>query len=312
MTMQSTSPTPPPTPPVVFLIFNRPAVTARTFEAIRAARPRQLLIVADAPRSGRVGEDRLCEETRRIAESVDWPCEVLRNYAEANMGCGRRLSSGITWAFRQVEEAVLLEDDCLPDPSFFPFCAEMLERYRDDERVMVISGDNFHGGRRRGEADYFFSRYHHIWGWASWRRAWRHYDFSMQRWPELRRQGWLRTITADPLMQEYWQGNFDAVAAGRIDTWDYQWLFSAWAAGGLSISPNVNLVANIGFGADATHTTEVNKRLLPPVGSLDFPLSHPARVAPDPKGDLFEERQVFLRWRTRLKMRLRPLLRAAG
>jgi hypothetical protein len=174
---------------------------------------------------------------------------------------------------------------------------------------MVISGDNFHGGRRYGDADYFFSRYHHIWGWASWRRAWHHYDFAMHDWPRLRRQDWLQSVTADPMMRTYWQDNFDAVAAGRIDTWDYQWLFSAWAANGLSITPNVNLVANIGFGPAATHTTDVNKRLLPAVGRLDFPLCHPALVAPCTEADRYEETRIFLRWRTRVKWRLQGLLR---
>ncbi|MDR3440695.1 hypothetical protein [Telmatospirillum sp.] len=296
------------TPPVIFLIFNRPAVTARTFAAIREARPPRLLIVADAPRPDRPGEDRLCAETRRIAEAVDWPCEVLHNYAETNMGCGRRISSGITWAFEQVEEAIVLEDDCLPDPSFFPFCAEMLERYRDDPRVMLISGDNFHGGKRRGPADYFFSRYHHIWGWASWRRAWLHYEFSLESWPARRDDGWLATITKDRLIGDYWRECFDAVHQGRIDTWDYQWLYSAWVAGGLCIAPNVNLIANIGFGPGATHTTEVNPRLLPPVGQMTFPLRHPATVAPCPSADRYEERVIFLRWRSRLRRRLRRLL----
>jgi hypothetical protein len=296
------------TPPVVFLIFNRPDVTARTFAAIRQARPRQLLIVADAPRPGRPGEDQLCAEARRIVEAVDWPCEVRRNYAQANMGCGRRIGSGITWAFEQVEEAIFLEDDCLPDPSFFAFCGEMLARYRDDERVMAISGDNFHGGRRYGEADYFFSRYQHIWGWASWRRAWRHYDFGMTRWPALRQERFLEGISRDPLIQDYWRNNFDRVAAGEVDTWDYQWLFSAWVANGLSITPNVNLIANIGFGPDATHTTEANDRMLPQLGRMTFPMRHPSQVVPCDQADRYEERQLFLRWRTRIKMRLRAVL----
>lgn len=295
------------TPAVVFLIFNRPAVTARVFEAIRQARPRQLLVVADGPRADRPGEAELCAATRRIVEAVDWPCALLTRYSEHNLGCGKRISSGIGWAFDQVEEAILLEDDCLPDPSFFPFCGEMLARYRDDDRVMLVSGDNFHGGRRRGDADYFFSRYHHIWGWASWRRAWRHYDFAMTSWPERRDAGWLNEITRDRLMQDFWRERFDAAHRGMIDTWDYQWLYAAWMQNGLSITPNVNLIGNIGIGSDATHTQEVNPRMLPPVEYLDFPLRHPATVAPCARADRYEERQIFLRWRSRLKHRLRTL-----
>jgi hypothetical protein len=300
------------TPPIVFLIFNRPAVTARVFEAIRQAKPRQLLVVADGPRADRPGEAELCAATRKIAEAVDWPCQLLTHYSEQNLGCGRRISSGLDWAFGHVEEAVILEDDCLPDPSFFPFCAEMLARYRDDDRIMVISGDNFHGGRRRGEGDYFFSRYHHIWGWASWRRAWRHYDFALTSWPERRDRGWLAEITGDRLLRDYWRDCFDAVHQGRIDTWDYQWLFSAWTQKALCIAPNVNLIANIGFGPEATHTTQVNRRLLPPVGRLAFPLRHPKTVAPCPRAEAYEERQIFLRWRPRLKRLLRALLGGRG
>lgn len=294
--------------PVVFLIFNRPDVTARSFEAIRQARPRQFLIVADGPRPSRPGEEELCARARKIAETVDWPCEVLRNYAETNMGCGKRMSSGITWAFDRVEDAIFLEDDCIPDSSFFPFCAELLERYRDDERIMMISGDNFQYGRKRGGASYYFTRFTHLWGWAGWRRAWRLCDFSMAHWPELRSTRWLKAFTRDPLMEIYWRDRFDSVAEERLDTWDYQWVFSMWANNGLSIAPSVNLVTNIGFGPNAAHNTQVNKRLMIPAGRMEFPLKHPAHVFPYAEADEYEERHVFLRSRARAKLFLRRLL----
>lgn len=156
---------------IVFLIFNRPEETARTFAAIKAARPSTLLVVADGPRLDRAGEQELCARTRTVIDGVDWPCEVLRNFADANIGCGRRVSSGLDWAFSQVDEAVILEDDCLPDPSFFPYCDELLERYRTDERIMMVSGNNFQNGASRTWDSYYFSRLPHCWGWATWRRA---------------------------------------------------------------------------------------------------------------------------------------------
>ncbi|MTJ83754.1 MAG: glycosyltransferase family 2 protein [Telmatospirillum sp.] len=298
----------PVTPPVVLIVFSRPAETRRVFEAVRAARPERLLIIADAPRPDRAGEAERCAEVRRLVEAVDWPCAVERTYADVNMGCGRRIASGLAWAFERVEEAIVLEDDCLPDPSFFPFCAEMLDRYRDDPQVMLVSGDNFHGGRRFGGADYFFSRYHHIWGWATWRRAWARYDFALSSWPRRRDSGWLASVTPDRLIQDYWRERFDAVHRGDIDTWDYQWLYSAWEADGLCIVPNVNLIANIGFGPGATHTVDVNPRLLPPLGRMDFPLPHPATVRRSDDAARHEERTLLLGWRSRLKRRLRGLL----
>ncbi len=185
-------------PTTVFLIFNRPAETFRVFDAIREARPEKLLIVADGPRPTRPGEAALCNETREVLDRVDWSCQVLSNFAETNMGCGRRVASGLDWAFEQVEEAIILEDDCLPDSSFFPYCGELLERYRADERIMMISGNNFQNGASRTADSYYFSQLPHCWGWATWRRAWRHYDFVMQDWRGGRNRGLVKELGKQP------------------------------------------------------------------------------------------------------------------
>jgi hypothetical protein len=177
--------------PVAFLVFNCPDTTIRVFEEIRCARPPKLLVVADGPRADRPGEADKCQAVRAVIETVDWPCEVLKNYSDVNLGCKIRVSSGLDWVFEQVEEAIILEGDCLPHPTFFRFCEELLETYRDDERIGMISGDNFQFGRKRGDASYYFSRYNHIWGWASWRRAWQHYDRNMAIWPKFRDDHWL-------------------------------------------------------------------------------------------------------------------------
>ncbi len=273
---------------VVFLIFNRPAETARTFAAIRAARPATLLVVADGPRPGRAGEAALCASTRAVTDAVDWPCEVHREYAEANMGCGVRVASGLDWAFSKVEAAIILEDDCLPDPSFFPFCTELLERYRADPRVMMISGDNFQNGAVRTADSYYFSRLPHCWGWATWRRAWRHFDFAMPGWRERRSSGWLGERFGDKALARHWQRCFDLVWRGRPDIWGYRWAYCMFVRDGLSAVPSVNLVSNLGFGATATHTAAIDSRYRVPSGAVGFPLRHPAVVARCEAADAFE------------------------
>jgi hypothetical protein len=278
--------------PVAFLVFNRPQTTARVWETIRQARPRKLLIVADGPRAVRADEADRCAEVRAICERIDWPCEVLRNYAETNLGCRRRVSSGLDWVFSMVEEAIILEDDCLPHPTFFPYCQELLARYRDDERVMMISGDNFQPGPPRHEYSYYFSRYPHVWGWASWRRAWQHYDVNMSLWPTVRDGGWLESIFLDAQSTAYWRATFDRVAAGEIDTWDYQLGFACFAQNGLSICPRGNLVQNIGFATDATHTAANSPLANLAVEAMQFPLKHPPFLIRDARADARTE-EIF-------------------
>jgi hypothetical protein len=272
--------------PVAFFIFNRPQVTAQVYARIRAARPARLLVVADGPRRSRPEEAELCRATRQIVSSPDWPCELLTNFADENLGCRRRVSSGIDWVFQQCSEAIILEDDCLPCPAFFAFCSTMLNHYRDDPRIMHVSGNNFQGGRIRGEGSYFFSRYPLSWGWATWRRAWQYYDVKVASWPEAYRNRWLESILDDPEEMQHWEGTFDSLYRGRIDTWDYQWLFACWRRGGLSILPNVNLVTNIGIGPDATHFREGHSTLGIPTGELGNCI-HPSAVIRDAQADQF-------------------------
>jgi hypothetical protein len=281
--------------PVVFLIFNRPDVTSRVFDAIRRVRPTKLLVVADGPRTSRPGEDQLCASARRIIESIDWRCELLRNYSDQNMGCGRRVSSGLTWAFEQVESAIILEDDCAPSSSFFAFCAELLDRYHDDPRVMSITGNNFQHGIKRGRASYYFSRFPHIWGWATWRRSWQGYDFSLSEWAALRETDWLKSFAQNLMMEAFWRNGFDSVAEGRLDTWDYQWVFHFWKNNGLTATPNANLVTNIGFRSDATHTTLSDELMVIPSENLKLPLKHPKKVRIDADADQHVARHIFLR-----------------
>lgn len=275
--------------PVALLIFNRPQLTEIVFEEIARVKPRKLLVVADGPRS--LEEAAKCEQARAVVKKIDWDCELLTNFAEENLGCKRRVSSGLDWVFSEVEEAIILEDDCLPAPSFFNFCAELLARYRQDERVMHISGDNFQAGQSRTPYSYYFSRYCHVWGWASWRRAWQHYDAEISSWPEYKSQ--ICALFADPYEQAYWHDVFDRVYAGAIDTWDYQWLYACWSQSGLAVLPDANLVSNIGFSSDATHTRDENSAVaqLPTIDVWE--LKHPPLVLRNSTADDYSFAHLF-------------------
>ena len=294
------------TVPVALFIFNRPDLTRQVFARIREARPERLLIIADGPRNDRPGESELCAAARTTVETIDWDCDVERNFSDINLGCRKRVSSGLDWVFSQREEAIILEDDCLPDGSFFRYCAELLERYRRDERVVSISGDNFQGGHRWTDADYYFSRHPHVWGWASWRRVWQHYDVRMKSWPEDRDRGWLNEVFADPRMARYWSETFEAVYRGEIDTWDHQWTYNCWRMNGFAALPEVNLISNIGFGRDATHTRRQSRFSAMATSPLSFPLRHPDKVARLAEADEFTERQNY---RTDLVSRARRMVR---
>jgi hypothetical protein len=298
--------------PVAFFVFNRPELTRRVFEAIAAARPKRLLLVADGPRHDRAGEAERCAAVRAIVSRVDWECVVQRAFAESNLGCRQRVSTGLDWVFTECERAIILEDDCLPHPTFFRYAEELLDRYASDERVTMIGGSGFDPARPAG-ASYRFSRYNLIWGWASWRRAWRRYDVAIRRWPEFRSEEWLLKFTGEPGIAAYWREVFDRVHAGEIDTWDYQWTFASWAGDGLAIHPHVNLVSNIGFGADATHTLGDSHLAARAATAMAFPMVHPASVVADAEADRVLAREVY-QWvrEARSTTLVRRLRSAAG
>jgi hypothetical protein len=234
--------------PIAFIIFNRPDVTLRTFEAIAAARPRKLFLIADGPRPNRPGEAGKVAQTRAIVRRVDWPCEVFINFSDVNLGCKRRVSSGISWVFEHTDRAIILEDDCLPAPSFFTYCREMLILYERDKRVFSISGSNF--ADKSSQCGHSFSRYSLMWGWATWADRWKEYILD----PTDHVGVLLRTWWTRPIVLVYWLLIFRNLAAGKIDTWDYQWILTVWRNNALACRPSHNLVKNLGFGADATHT----------------------------------------------------------
>jgi hypothetical protein len=271
---------------VALILFRRPELTAQVFERIREARPPKLFLIADGPRPGDQEDARLCREARAAVEEVDWPCEVVRDFADQNLGLKRRIPSGLDGVFDRVEEAIILEDDCLPDPSFFPYCEELLERYRDDERVVHISGSQLLP-KPPGRWSYHFSRGPAVWGWATWRRAWRLFDVELTEWHAMsrrQRKTRLREMFEEEGEQRHWGFVWDN--SREIDNWDAQWSYVALSREKLAIHPNRNLISNVGFGDQATNATDdphgIARR---PLQGISFPLEHPPEVSRDAEAD---------------------------
>jgi hypothetical protein len=261
--------------PVFLILFNRPRHTRKLLERLSEARPRHLYVIADGPRDDHPEDTALCAEARDLLGLIDWPCNLIRDFADVNLGCKRRVISGLTAGFERFDKAVILEDDCLPDPSFLRFSAELLDRYEDDPAVMNIAGTCM---REAGPESYFFSNYFLCWGWATWRRAWHHYDEQLDEletsWPATK-----KTIPASRRAKRNYFNALKATKRGEMRSWAFQWNYTCLRRGGLTIVPSKRLIENTGFGADATHTVASgNYENLPSVGPLDFPLRHPPRV----------------------------------
>ena len=280
--------------PIALFIYKRPQATERVLAEIARAKPQRLFVIADGPKSNEEAE--ICAKARALIERVDWDCEVLTNFSEVNLKSGQRVSSGINWVFEQCEEAIIVEDDCVPHPSFFRFCQELLEKYRDHDQVMMIAGTNQLAGKQRVPDSYYFSQYIATWGWATWRRAWRHYDLEIGLWPSLRNTDWLQKAFDHPVVTRFCQERFDEVWAGEVDTWDIQWFFTCLVNDGLSIIPNVNLITNIGAGSDSTHFRERIEGITHvPANEITFPLKHPARIVKNREADRWCFNQIWLR-----------------
>jgi len=243
-----------PIPPVLFIIFKRPETTARVFASIRAARPPVLYVAADGPRENHPGEAEQCDAVRKIALTVDWPCKVETKFRDRNAGIKKNVSVAISWFLEANNEGIILEDDCCPGPDFFEFAAEMLQHYRDDPAVYHISGSCFQP-RPRGDSSYFWSRYNHGWGWATWKRAWQHCDLEMRTLDQFLAQSDANQFWMSGKEKKYWTRIFRDQQAGKIDTWDYQWKFTLWRDQAMAIYPNNNMVSNLGFNELGTNTT---------------------------------------------------------
>ncbi|MCK5491752.1 MAG: glycosyltransferase family 2 protein [Candidatus Omnitrophica bacterium] len=264
--------------PVALIVFNRPETTSQVLSAIRKVKPKQLFVIADGPRTNNLEDKKNCELVRKIIDDIDWDCQIYKKYSEINLGCGKGPSNGISWVFNNVNECIILEDDCIPDLSFFRFCEELLEKYRYDCRIMMISGNYHLLEKKRIEYSYFFSRNTQTWGWATWKRAWDFYDYEMTLWPEVKKSRWLERVLGTKQCVKYWERLFDECYKDKTrDYWDYQWTFCCWAQNALNIIPDRNLVTNIGVGdLGGSHFTGIHCPFVNlPVYEIEFPLRHP-------------------------------------
>ena len=269
--------------PLLLLCWRRPSTTAQVLDQIRQYSPSHLFVACDGPNPDRPGEVEKVAATRALIEqAVDWPCRIERRYSEFNQGCRFGVNRAISWFFQQVEEGIILEDDCVPSPHFFPYCQDLLERYRDDDRVWQICGYNRFGAAvSQPQYSYFFSRYGPVWGWATWRRAWvQHNDDT--NWPHYFRDDHAASLFYPNEAEKLAKLRIaDRLHSKELDTWDYQWGFTKTAHSALSLVPAVNLIKNIGFGEGATHTSQPQVVVSPNQAKLDFPLHHPPFVVAD-------------------------------
>lgn len=275
--------------PILFLIFNRPDTTIQVLQEIRKASPSRLYIACDGAREYKEREKEKVQETRDLVlKNIDWECEIKTLFRDNNLGCKEAVSNAITWFFENEEMGIILEDDCLPSQSFFPFCEELLIKYKEDTRIWLIGGTNFLSKfHLENSPKYYFSKYDRSWGWASWRRAWKNYDKKLSLWPEIKNKNVLKNILYSDREVKMYDHIFEQTYQGKIDTWDYQWLFTVLINNGLSIIPETNLISNIGFGGEATHTfngehpyANLNR------GEVLFPLEQPNAIIPDFEKDI--------------------------
>ena len=278
--------------PILFLIFNRQKETHRVFQEIKKIKPSSLFIAADGPRRDFNSDYHLCEATKNVIQ-IDWECEVHKLYRTENLGCRVAVSSAIDWFFSHVKKGIIIEDDCLPSLSFFSFCENMLNKYEDSFDIMSISGANHQSGIVRGNDSYFFSKIPHIWGWATWRRAWDLYDVNMKEFPEFHNSNKIKNVFKYLPAQKEQTRILKKIYNGA-DTWDYQWAFTLYKNTGFSISPNKNLVKNIGFGNNSTHFFEKSSKFREMIQQeTDDPIRHPLIIERNEEADDYEARTIF-------------------
>ena len=295
--------------PVLFLIFNRPETTRKVLAAIREYRPERLFIAADGPRRDRPEEREHCLLAREAALRIDWPCEINTRLLPENLGCRNAVSSAVSWFFDAVDEGIVLEDDCLPSSDFFRFASAMLEHYRNEPRIMHISGVNFQDGIMRGDASAFYSTIPHIWGWASWKRAWKHYDPDMRDYPQLRDTGELyRALPGTPYLRWVLLRMMERtyLRSPHFNTWDVQWHYTLARLRALAVTPNANLVSNIGGTGTHLVADELCARRFDPLPEkLIYP---PKPDGPDREADLSTLEKIYAgNWRPHLRYFLEKL-----
>jgi hypothetical protein len=297
--------------PILFIVFNRIETTQRVFEQIRKIRPKNLYISADGPRNYKIGEDKVCNSVRDyIIQNIDWPCKISKRFNEVNLGCKIAVSNAIDWFFQNEEMGIILEDDCLPHLSFFNYADILLKKYINTTQIMMISGYNPFG-EYSIDSTYYFSKYPLIWGWATWRRAWSHYDISMIKYLNFKKEYKINSVFKYHVEKVFWLRNLDAAFKNEVDTWDYQWCFTCWQASGYSIIPSKNLISNIGFGELATHTFDLNNQNSNKEVFNLAQFIHPQKIIHNSKIDKLISKEYFnihfYKILERLKLRIKQL-----
>lgn len=292
---------------IAMIIFNRYDTTVKVFEQIKKVRPSKLFIIADGPRTNIETDKEKCELVRSIFDDIDWECEVYKNFSTENLGCSKRPYTGINWVFENVEEAIILEDDCIPSISFFKYCDELLEKYRNDSRVMLISGTNQLNKWKRNNYSYHFSDFGGIWGWATWKRAWEKFDIDINLWNDEA----IKELLKGKLTHSQYNNRkriYDELYKNSENTtaWDYQWGFARIIQSGVAISPSVNLISNVGVGEDSTHTNKKTSVTNLKSNELEFPLVHPPFLIVDKQYD----KKMYNKIRGNLINRLKDLIKA--
>lgn len=307
------------TPPILLVIFNRPDTTAKVFASIRQAKPPKLYIASDGPRPSSDADITAVLKSRQIAQAVDWHCEVETLFRKKNLGCAQAVKTAIDWFFSKEDFGIILEDDTVPTSQFYPFCQELLLKYADDTRIAMIAGTN-HLGYKPKYASYVFSRNKACWGWATWRRAWKNMDFEMKWRTSAFRENIIKNMGLSDASYRHWTHALGCIDKGQVSAWDWPWYFSIAAQSQLTIFPAANLVANIGFGENATHTKGIASDVYLSVHDLEFPIVHPELICPDYTYDqLFEDVKMAIPLKQRVKsgigkmlpQRLKKMIKAA-
>ena len=264
--------------PILLIIFNRLDTTIQVVDSIRTIQPSKLYIASDGPRKNREGEDEIVKAVRDyVLKSVDWNCEVKTLFHNENLGCGQGPAQAITWFFENEEMGIILEDDCIPSKSFFPYCEELLAKYKDDNRIYHIAGQN-PLTLTKSPYSYYFARIQHCWGWASWKRAWNNFSFELNDLDDFIDNNIINKIFPHKNAQKFWLDLFKNIPNVKIDFWDYQWTYAIFKNNGLCINPTKNLVSNIGFNQNATHTLDSNSALSNQKRFEIYKIKHPPNI----------------------------------
>lgn len=279
--------------PILLIIFNRPDKVKRLINSLRTIKPSTIFISADGPRDSVPNDKERCAEARLAISEIDWPCTLHTNFHKKNTGADFGPEKAINWFFEHVEEGIILEDDCIPHPDFFNFAETMLSTYRKNDQIMMISGNNFQNGIKRSDGSYYFSKYPSTWGWASWKRAWKYYDTKTSHYSDFIKKKKIDTICQTSIEKKFWLKFFDQIHNGKLEHWDVKWLFAIWNNGGISITPNVNLVQNIGFGKDATHTFNEKEKVMVVKTTALNTIIHPTKIYINKEADAYLFKHVY-------------------